>query len=258
MTENEFLQYDLQQAHARVAWRKSPQAKAARRWGVLEFLTGFVAVAGAVVLISIFLFDIQIDRSWGLVLILTSAAFLSLYVSVGGVRRRLREDFQDEQRLMAFERLRREELQDVDEPGELETARMWASTQRRIDYYHEIALRQARQSYLSGQISAYIGFSVVVAAAGLAAFSTSGTAAVAASVVGVAGAGLSGYIGATFMKSQAEASAQMREFFLQPVETSRMLNAERLVQTINDDAERSKAVQEIVKAMMTPRPSKDS
>jgi hypothetical protein len=90
----------------------------------------------------------------------------------------------------------------------------------------------------------------IVAVAAIAAFTTSGTGVIAASVIGVAGAGLSAYIGSTFMRAQSDASAQLREYFLQPVEFSRMLSAERLVNSIDVPADKSQAVQEIIKAMM--------
>lgn len=250
--------YELGDARTRVAWRKSSQSKASDKWRILEFAFGFLAIAATLVFLGFYLLDLQIERYWGLVVILVTAIFIPLYVSVVGIRRRLREEFEDEQRVIVFERLHRQETDISGEPPELESAKAWTLTQQRIDYYHEIALQQARRSFFSGQFAAYVGFAVVLVAAALAAFASNGTAAIAASVVGVAGAGLSGYIGGTFMKLQAEASAQMREFFLQPVESSRMLNAERLVQTIADGTERSKAVQEIVKAMMTSNTPKDS
>jgi hypothetical protein len=126
-------------------------------------------------------------------------------------------------------------------------AKLWFATQRRIDYYHEIATEQSRHSFRNGQISAYLGFAVVIGVAVIAAFTSSSTGAIAASVIGVAGAGLSAYIGSTFMKAQSDAAAQLRQYFLQPVEFSLMLGAERLVKAIEDPVERSKAVQEIVR-----------
>jgi hypothetical protein len=84
--------------------------------------------------------------------------------------------------------------------------------------------------------------------AGIAAFTKSGTGAIAASAIGVAGAGLSGYVGATFMKSQAASAEQLRAYFLQPVEFARVLAAERLLDKV-EPGERARIVERIVQSM---------
>lgn len=60
---------------------------------------------------------------------------------------------------------------------------------------------------------------------------------------------MSGNIGSTFMKSQSEASAQLREFFNQPVEFSRVLSIERLIDTL-DEKDRPAAVQSVINSMI--------
>lgn len=132
--------------------------------------------------------------------------------------------------------------------GNFKLTTLWLVTQKRINVYHNIATNQAESSFRVGRIVSLVGFLAVVALGVLAAFATNGTAAIAASVVGVAAAGMSGYIGATFMKAQAEASTQLRQFFLQPVETARLLALERLVETLEPE-HRTQAVMEIVKTM---------
>jgi hypothetical protein len=136
-------------------------------------------------------------------------------------------------------------------------AALWSLTQGRIDYYHQIATNQSRRSFISSQIATAAGFILVVVVAVLAAQATSPTAAISAGAVGVVGGGLSAYIGATFLKSQAEATAQLRQFFLQPVEFSRLLGAERLIDSLEKD-QRSEAVQNIVKSMMASQSSAEN
>ena len=63
------------------------------------------------------------------------------------------------------------------------------------------------------------------------------------------GGGLSAYISSTFMKAQAEASAQLREFFFQPVEFARVLAAERLLEGM-EEVDRSKTRSTMIAAMM--------
>jgi hypothetical protein len=125
-------------------------------------------------------------------------------------------------------------------------------TQKRIDLYHEIATQQSRSSFRSGQIAAYSGFIVIIVVAGIAALTKSGTAAIAASVIGVAGAGLSAYVGSTFMKSQAASAEQLRAYFRQPVEFARMLGAERLLEKV-EPGERVRVVERIVQSMTPVR-----
>ena len=120
----------------------------------------------------------------------------------------------------------------------LDSGELWAVTQKRIDVYHEIATQQARHSFRSAQVAAYGGFAFLIAVAVFTALSKHGTAAIAASVVGVAGAGMSAYIGSTFMKAQASSSEQLSAYFLQPVQFARALSAERpylmLAQKVQD------------------------
>ncbi|HMS18763.1 MAG TPA: hypothetical protein PKA37_18125 [Planctomycetota bacterium] len=129
---------------------------------------------------------------------------------------------------------------------------LWALTQQRIDLYHRLATNQSSTSFRIGQIIMIAGFLVVIGLGALATFAPNGTAAIAASVVAVASAALSGFVGATFMKSQSEATSQLREFFLQPVEFARLLAAERLVNTLEDPETKVRAIEQVIKAMAPP------
>lgn len=126
---------------------------------------------------------------------------------------------------------------------------LWSVTQDRIDYYHQIATSQARRSFISSQIATGAGFVLIIVVGIIASQATSPIAAISAGAVGIVGGGLSAYIGATFMKSQAEASAQLRQFFMQPVEFSRILGAERLLENLEPE-QRSEAVHQIIRSMM--------
>ncbi len=152
-----------------------------------------------------------------------------------------------------MERIQGAEAKAAADEETLSLPALWALTQQRIDHYHRLATGQSSTSFRTGQIIMIVGFVAVIALGALAAFAASGTAAIAASVVAVAGAALSGFVGATFMKSQSEASVQLREFFLQPVEFARLLGAERLVQLLADDAAKGRAIEQIIRDMAQPR-----
>ena len=73
---------------------------------------------------------------------------------------------------------------------------------------------------------------------------------------------MTGYIGSTFMKAQTEASQQLQQFFLQPVEFFRLLGLERLLDLMSPE-EKARAIQRIVDSMMpatnlTPVPNNSS
>lgn len=177
----------------------------------------------------------------GIVLYITSYAVLLYRLS-------LRRAVRDKLALGIARKLDAEESEIATGGTTPEFGSLWAATQKRISFYHEIATDQARRSFLSSQIAASAGFLVVVLVAIFAAFSRKGTGAIAAGVIGTAGAGLSAYVGATFAKAQASASAQLRAFFLQPVDFSRALGAERLLDKVPEN-ERAKIVEHIVQSM---------
>jgi hypothetical protein len=147
--------------------------------------------------------------------------------------------------------LKNEEKELVQElkANDTDFATLWSLTQSRIDYYHQIATNQARRSFVSTQVATVGGFILIISVGVIASQADSPVAAISAGSVGVVGGSLSAYIGATFMKSQTEATAQLRQFFMQPVEFSRILGAERLLDNLEPE-EKSKAVQQIIRSII--------
>ena len=72
-----------------------------------------------------------------------------------------------------------------------------------------------------------------MAAAVLVARNSAGS--LAAGLLGAVAAGLSGYVSHTFIRSQETAARHLREYFLQPLEFSRYLVAERLLNTLDNE-----------------------
>lgn len=145
------------------------------------------------------------------------------------------------------------EVADSTEEEDLKLAKLWAVTQKRIDFYHDIAIKQSKRSFIGAQVAMYVGFFALLALGGIAVTAQNPTAAITAGGLGVASTALSGFVAATFIKAHSEASAQLRDFFLQPVEFSRMLGVERLVESL-DANHRSEAVQQIIRSMMHGKP----
>lgn len=143
------------------------------------------------------------------------------------------------------------ELQQAEaEAGEqdLGLAALWALTQRRLDYCHKIATSQAEKSFTYGVVAAGVGFLVLLATVIAAAASKSTAASAAAGVVGLAASGLSGYLGATFIRLHESSTEQLRAYFTQPLEFSRYLAAERLLGSLRRRA-KEPATRDLIRAL---------
>jgi MFS family permease len=130
----------------------------------------------------------------------------------------------------------------------LEIGTLWAANQKRVDFYHSIATTQSQASFRNGTFASIVGFAIMILVAVFAAFAPNPVASISAGAVGIAGAAMSAYIGATFIRLQSDAATQLRQFFLQPVEFSRLLSAERLIDTL-PETDRAAAVQQVIAAM---------
>lgn len=246
----------IKAARERQAWRESPEYARARRWSRIALASSPVGAAlGA--LIGFFYANgstsIRVFENQNNIVLLSSGAgaFIWLYAGIyAGLLRRqqARREFRD--RMLVGEA--HDELKQAEQEitsGSTDFGALWAATQRRLDYYHKIATTQAERSFMYGQIAAGAGFVVIMIAALIAAISRSTAGAIAASITGVSGGGLAAYIGATFMKSQDSAAAQLRAYFLQPLEFSKYLAAERLLPMV-DEAGHANAVSNMINAIM--------
>jgi hypothetical protein len=136
----------------------------------------------------------------------------------------------------------------------LDLTTLWSLTQRRLDYYHQIATTQAERSFRNAQTAMVVGFSVLLAAAFAATFADSIPAAIATSLVGASAAALGGYVSQTFIRTQEGSAAHLRAYFQQPLEFSKYLAAERLLEDLNAD-ERAAATSAVALAIAGVRPS---
>lgn len=188
--------------------------------------------------------------------VVSTAAFLVGYVGFLYVlwdRARRRRQFQALVAVDIADQIQERE-RDLAESGEpLSLAELWSVTQERIEYYHKIVTTQSEVSFRNGAITSYLGLGLLLALAVVAIFTGGDLAtSVVIGVLGAIGAALSGFLGATFIKLHTEASAQLREFFSQPVEFSRLLGAERLIESL-PPSERAESVQLVIRAMMQSR-----
>jgi Cyanobacterial TRADD-N associated 2-Transmembrane domain len=243
--------FEAAEAARREAWRNSSELKRLRRTSFL-LLVGLSPIGAAIGVIIVWILEPSSEPPRTSVLL--SGALLGVFTweyfalyALFFLRRQVRRAFNDRVILGLAQTELREAEQDISE-GDTDFASLWKATQKRLDYYHKIATSQSERSFLYSQIAAGTGFLVVLVSALAASLARSTTASIAAGLVGIAGGGLGGYIGATFIKSQETATTQLREYFLQPLEFSKYLAAERLVSTLSDQ-DRSAAVAQIIGAI---------
>ncbi|MQW78193.1 hypothetical protein GHK92_20210 [Nocardioides sp. dk4132] len=247
---------DLDPVRMRVEWLTSHEGK---RWPrVAALVGGVIAVVGALSGVLIWwllesggLYP-DYDATDAVKASLAGLAIASCAViyAVNFVRLSYRRRFEDSKMLLESRgALDEAEAQFVDDTTETGFQSLWSVTQRRLDYYHQIATSQSRQSFIYGQVAAGLGLAIVLLCAVLAAAADSTAASVSSALLGAAGAGLAGYIGATFMRSQDIAAQQLRAYFSQPLEFSRFLAAERLLSSIDDASAREAATVQLVAAI---------
>lgn len=108
-------------------------------------------------------------------------------------------------------------------------ADLWTVTHARLDKYHGIAQTQARHAFRNAQVAMGIGFGMLIGFTVLALIADNTATSIVAGVLGASSAGLAGFIGRTFVRSQESTVETLRAYFTQPLEFSRYLAAERLV-----------------------------
>jgi hypothetical protein len=118
----------------------------------------------------------------------------------------------------------------------LDLTSLWTLTHKRLDYYHEIATTQARTSFRNAQFAMSIGFGALALCLLISLLARGVASSIVTAVLGAAGATLGGYVARTFLRSQESAAAHLRAYFLQPLEFSRYLVVERLLDTLPDRA----------------------
>jgi hypothetical protein len=239
---------EVEAAAARTDWRASPERRRAVR--TITALATLLALAAVV---GFFVSRTVTDRDTaGLVVLglVTGLGYFFAFISFVYLRAQ-RRAWRD-RRLIGTARANLDRAEAALPEGSddaTDFGSLWTVTQKRLDYYHQIATSQAERSFLYGQIAAGLGLTLILGCAAAAALSRTTAASIAATLLGVAGGGLAGYIGSTFMRSQETASAQLRAYFLQPLEFSKMLAAERLLLQMDDPVSRTAATGSLIEAL---------
>ncbi len=129
----------------------------------------------------------------------------------------------------------------------LALASLWDVTHTRLALYHKIATTQAKRSFISAQVAMALGFVLLIGFVVAAVQAEKTAAAAVAGALGAVAAALAAFVSKTFVKSQESAAEHLKAYFDQPLEFSRYLAAERL---LNDakltDDQRAEVVSQLV------------
>ena len=101
-----------------------------------------------------------------------------------------------------------------------EFAALWRATQARLDYYHQIATAQSKQSSSMASWPPWRASRSRSSRLWRQPFQRRRVPPWPPAITGVAGGGLGGYIGATFMRAQENSTVQLRAYFDQPLPAS--------------------------------------
>ncbi|MFI6236807.1 hypothetical protein ACIBD9_24885 [Micromonospora sp. NPDC050784] len=128
---------------------------------------------------------------------------------------------------------------------------LWGVTAKRLDYYHEIATQQANASFRRAQWAMGSGFAILLLSLITSLVAKTLVSSVTVAFIGGLSAALGGYIGRTFLRSQEAASEKLQGYFYQPLELSRILIAERLLQDLPEDR-RAEGTLRIIEGIVRP------
>ncbi|MFC9351707.1 hypothetical protein [Arthrobacter sp. NPDC057013] len=126
--------------------------------------------------------------------------------------------------------------------------------QELMNSYHKIAMSQADQSFKACQVAMGVGLLLIVGFGVAAVIQTDPVAAAAAGAISVVSDAVSAYISATYMKAYTQATAQIRQFFIQPADFTRRLGTERLIGLVTDDDHKKEAVMIVLQSMSLASP----
>jgi len=160
------------QAARRLAWENSPEYRKTRRINII----GSIAI-GAFILIEYLALSADTHTSFFSVLfsnriswrthwqyLLGVFIFATMVGIASGAARSRQERLFDDRQLVAAQASLEGAESRLAQTGDLDLPSLWKVTHQRLDYYHEIVTRQARQSFRNAQLAMAIGLLILIAA----------------------------------------------------------------------------------------------
>jgi hypothetical protein len=245
----------VEEATRRYAWTNSLEFRKGSYSFIIQLIGVAIAIwqvflAGHAARISMTSFHVNWAIEWPYFLTALFTLVITRYIAIL-IRSYYRSQYDDRQLLESQAKLAGAEAR-LAEAGELDLPSLWEITHKRLDYYHEIATTQARRSFRNAQLAMSIGFLILVGAVAISYDAKSTVGTVVTGVLGGMGATLASYIGRTFIRAQESTAENLRSYFMQPLEFSRFLAAERLLDTLQGDAKNVAAEQLILQIARVP------
>jgi hypothetical protein len=119
-----------------------------------------------------------------------------------------------------------------------------------LNLYQEIATKDAKAASRNSRFAIGIGFIILVVGAVVAVRTPSSTSKIVVAALASLGSVLSGYIGQTFLRAQADAMKQLNYYFRQPLVASYLLSAERIALKLNDENSTRTALRDVIKNVL--------
>jgi hypothetical protein len=119
-----------------------------------------------------------------------------------------------------------------------------------LNVYQEIATNDAKAASRNSRFAITIGFLILLAGAAVAIRTPDSTSKIVVGALASLGSVLSGYIGQTFLKAQAQAMRQLNYYFRQPLVASYLLSAERIALKLGDVDSTKKALLDVIKNVL--------
>ncbi|MFJ4097836.1 TRADD-N-associated membrane domain-containing protein [Amycolatopsis japonica] len=131
----------------------------------------------------------------------------------------------------------------------LSLANLYVFNRTLMTDYHSITKGQSEKSFRYSQMASFVGLAVLVSGAVVTVMSTPTLTKIAVASLAGLGAGVSGYISKTFLRSHELAISQLNNFFRQPLVSNYLLMAERLANGLSGEV-KSEAHLEIIRKII--------
>lgn len=143
-----------------------------------------------------------------------------------------RARFQEEQEREASQGVRAA-ISEIEDGTELPA--LFRLNRRQIEEFHVLTKGQASSAYVASQIAMSAGLLVLIAGSAVAIAINDPASKATAGALTAIGSLLAGYIGRTFIRTYERTLVQLNHFFEQPLLSSYLLTAERLVGRVSPD-----------------------
>lgn len=255
---------------ARAEWSKIPEVVKARRYHDILFATCIVVFVGTAC--TTFILAVLTRETWQIwssVLFAGLIVEISLFVLAYNSSIRLNRDYEAylshyiDKAIKQDQAKRRQEIarrQTAPEGAKTSIPERWLSdpdlqnlllvNRTQLNVYQDIATKDAKAASRNSRFAMIIGFLILLVGSAIAIRTPNSTSKIVVGALASLGSLLSGYIGQTFLKAQAQAMKQLNYYFRQPLVASYLLSAERIALKLEDANSTKQALLDVIKNVL--------